>query len=140
MRWRISEGQGESRASKSVRDFKVRNSFVMVEQPSLEDWALFRDRFVHGDVSAWTFVNDGTSSGPSNWTTFQGGLRQTNDIFTPPLDRHTVSKQGTHAVAGDSAWTDVIITLQLHPTSQIFSEAGNSAREDVTLDIPWNAL
>ena len=91
----------------------ARFEHVIVEQPSLEDWALFRDRFVHGDVSAWTFVDEGTSSGPSNWSTFHGGLRQTSDIYTKPPDRHTLSKKGTHAVAGDSAWTDVIITLRL---------------------------
>lgn len=81
---------------------------VIVEQPALEDWVLFRDRFHQNDVSGWSFVDEGTSSGPANWIPLQGELRQTSDIHTPPTDRGTLGKQAAHAVAGDSLWTDVI--------------------------------
>lgn len=83
---------------------------VIVEQPALEDRALFRDRFDQNDLSAWTFLEEGTTSGPPSWITFLGALRQTSDIHTPPTDRGSLGKQATHAVAGDSLWTDVIFT------------------------------
>jgi hypothetical protein len=86
---------------------------VLVEQPSLEACALFRDRFAEHDISAWTVIDDGTTSRPSRWAAFQGTLRQTSAIFTPPNDRNTLSKRGTHAVAGDAVWTDVAITVRL---------------------------
>jgi hypothetical protein len=86
---------------------------VAVRLPPQEAYAIFRDRFRNEDTTAWTIVDEGTDSGPSNWTTFQGSLRQTSNIYSPPIDRDTLDKQGTHALAGDSSWSDLIITAQL---------------------------
>ncbi len=86
---------------------------VEVERPPLEAFALLRDRFSIGDTSGWTFIDEGTSSGPSNWTTFEGALRQTSNIYTPPDDRDTLDKPGTQAVAGDPNWTDILVSARL---------------------------
>jgi len=86
---------------------------VEVLRSPLEAYALLRDRFARGDTSDWSFVDEGTLSGPSNWTTFEGALRQTSNIYEPPIDRDTLSKRGTQALAGDLTWTDTIISARL---------------------------
>jgi hypothetical protein len=86
---------------------------VEVKLPPLEACALLSDRFAAGDTTGWTFVDEGTTSGPSQWATFRGTLRQTSHIFSPPDDRDTLDKLGTQAVAGDSSWSDVLVSLRL---------------------------
>lgn len=86
---------------------------VEVRKPALEAFALFKDGFALDDISGWSIINEGTQFGPSVWTTLDGWLRQSTDIFTPPIDRDTLTKQGTRAVAGDPAWTDIIISVRL---------------------------
>jgi hypothetical protein len=86
---------------------------VEVRQPPLDAYALLRDRFSADDTADWSFVDEGALSAPSAWTTSAGALRQTSNIYEPPIDRDTLSKRGTQAVAGDPAWTDVIITARL---------------------------
>ncbi|MCP4257776.1 MAG: hypothetical protein GY774_09655 [Planctomycetes bacterium] len=86
---------------------------VEVRRPPLEAYALLRDGFADNDTSGWTFVNEGTVNAPSNWSTFEGALRQTSNIYTPPNDRDTLSKQGTYALAGNPEWTDVMVRVRL---------------------------
>jgi hypothetical protein len=86
---------------------------VEVRRPPLEAYALLYDRFAAGDTSGWSFIDEGTVSSPSAWSTYQGALRQTSNIYTPPDDGATLSKQGTQAIAGDLAWTDTIIHVRL---------------------------
>ena len=86
---------------------------VEVRRPPLEAYALLRDRFAIGSKSGWSFINEGTEFGPSNWEIHEGALRQTTDIYSPPIDRDTLSKQGTQAAAGDLKWSDVIISARL---------------------------
>ncbi len=86
---------------------------VEVQRPSPEAYALLRNSFSTDDISHWTFIDEGMRGGPSNWGIFEGSLRQTSDIYEPPIDRNTLSKRGTQAVAGDQAWTDVIIRVRL---------------------------
>jgi hypothetical protein len=86
---------------------------VEVRQPPLEARAMLTDRFAEGDISGWTVVDEGTLSAPSAWSAVDGALRQTSNIFEPPIDRDTLSKRATQAVGGDPAWTDVIITARL---------------------------
>jgi hypothetical protein len=86
---------------------------VEVLRSPLEANALLRDRFTAGDTTSWSFVDEGTTSAPSNWATFQGALRQTSSIFSPPNDRDTLNKLGTQAIAGDPSWSDVVLGVRL---------------------------
>jgi len=85
---------------------------IEVRRPGREVSVLLRDSF-HKDKTGWTIVDEGTDYAPSVWAVQQGALRQTSEIFTPPIDRDTLGKQGTHALAGSSSWTDVIVSARL---------------------------
>jgi hypothetical protein len=78
-----------------------------------DDSALLRDRFADGDTTGWTIVDEGTVEGPSIWSVNGGAFQQTSNINSEPFERAELSKQGTQAVAGDPAWTDVIISARL---------------------------
>ncbi|HEX6075892.1 MAG TPA: hypothetical protein VFZ32_11605, partial [Micromonosporaceae bacterium] len=97
----------------SWRNTGARFERVEVRQPPIGAHALMTDRFAEGDTIGWTFVDEGPVSGPSAWTTAGGALRQTSNIFEPPIDRDTLSKRGTQAVAGDPAWTDVVVSARI---------------------------
>lgn len=86
---------------------------VEVRRPPLETDALLRDRFADGDTSDWSVVDEGTVAAPSNWITFEGTLRQTSNIYGPPNDRDSLDKRGTHAVAGDPTWSDVVVRVRV---------------------------
>jgi hypothetical protein len=86
---------------------------VEVRRPPLQAYTLLRDRFADDDTSNWSFVDEGTVAAPSNWSTFEGTLRQTSNIHSLPVDRDTLDKKGTQAVAGDPTWTDVMMTARL---------------------------
>lgn len=86
---------------------------VEVRRPPLEAYALLRDRFAAGDTSDWSFVNEGTEAAPSDWHISEGVLHQTSNIHSLPVDRETLDKKGTQAVAGDPSWTDVVVTARL---------------------------
>ena len=86
---------------------------VEVRRPSLEAYALLLDRFAEGSIKGWGFVNEGSTAGPADWEIHEGGLRQTTDIYSPPIDRDTLSKLGTQAVAGTVTWSDVIVSVRM---------------------------
>ena len=86
---------------------------VEVRQLLLETYALLRDRFSYDDRTGWSILDEGTDAGHSRWTTFEGALRQTGEIYSPPDDRNTLDKRATQAVAGDSSWTDVAVKVTL---------------------------
>ena len=89
---------------------------VSVTLPPLDAYALFADSFGAGDFSAFTIVDEGTLLGPSSWFVDGGALHQASEIYEPPIDGATLSKRGTQAVAGDPAWTDVILDVELSST------------------------
>jgi hypothetical protein len=93
---------------------------VEVLLPPLEARALLRDHFGTGDTSGWTFVDEGSTDVPSAWKTTAGELHQTSSIHTPPIDRNTLDKPGTYALAGDSSWDEFILSTRLR------SESGNA--------------
>ena len=101
----------------SANNSGARFEEVVVKRPPLEAYALFSDRFLAGDLTGWTVVNDGTTGGPSAWAIDAGAVRQTSGIFTPPDDRNTLSKRGTNLVAGDAVWTDIVLSARLQPGS-----------------------
>jgi len=92
---------------------RVQFAHVEVRRPPLDAYALLVDRFAAGDTTGWIFVSEGTAAGPPVWSTEAGALRQTSEIFSPPIDRDTLSKRGTNAVAGDPRWTDVIFRARV---------------------------
>ena len=94
-------------------DPTARFTKVRLSAPSLDDYALFRDAFADGSTSGFTFVDEGTAAAPSSWSINGGVLTQTSDIFELPIDRTTLAKHGTNALAGDPAWTDVILRVKL---------------------------
>ena len=57
---------------------------VEVRRPPREAYALLRDRFADSDTSGWSVVNEGTLDAPSHWAPFEGTLRQTSNIYSPP--------------------------------------------------------
>jgi hypothetical protein len=91
----------------------VRFENVAVTLPPLDAYAVFADAFPAGDMTAWSVVDDGTLFGPSDWSAAAGTLQQHSEIFEPPVDLATLAKRGTHAVAGDPAWTDTILDAVL---------------------------
>jgi hypothetical protein len=86
---------------------------VELRVPPLHAYALFEDHFAHGDMAAWTVVDEGTLAGPSAWSIVDGAVRQTEDIHSPPNDRDTLDKPGTLLLAGDPAWRDYVVTVRL---------------------------
>ncbi|MGB1250220.1 MAG: hypothetical protein ACPG8W_06260 [Candidatus Promineifilaceae bacterium] len=77
--------------------------------------ALFRDSFAENNFSAWTVVDRGTQSTPSQWQIAGGILRQTSNIWSPPNNRSAIEKRGTMALAGDAAWKDVLLQVGIQP-------------------------
>jgi hypothetical protein len=78
--------------------------------------AIFRDKFHTNDLSEWTILNQGTMGGAGVWTTAAGVLRQSKNTHSAPIDRAAIEKPGTQAIAGDAAWTDYVVSVQLRST------------------------
>ena len=94
----------------------ARFAHVTVTRPPLDARARFRDGFGHGDMSAWTIVDEGDQSTPSQWAVDAGALVQSSNIFSNPLDGAAIEKRGTLALAGDPSWTDTVLSLTLTST------------------------
>lgn len=93
----------------------VRFERVEVRRPPADAYALLADAFAAGGIGGWSFVDEGAVQGPSHWETFEGSLRQTSNLHSLPLLRDDLPKLGTQAVAGDPAWTDVLVVARLEP-------------------------
>lgn len=79
-----------------------------VEPPPPAPVTVLDETFDDGDYAGWTIVDQGTSSGPSNWSIVGGALKQSSDIYNDPLQR------GTFAVwQGGEEWEDNLVTAQL---------------------------
>lgn len=81
--------------------------------PPLDAYAIFRDRFAAGDLSSWNIVDSGTVSAPSTWAFASGELRQTSNIYSNPQDPASIEKLGTMALAGSSAWGDIVFAARV---------------------------
>ncbi|MDA0167647.1 DUF1080 domain-containing protein [Solirubrobacter taibaiensis] len=86
---------------------------VELRSPPLETRALFRDRFAEGDRASWKTVDQGTIQRPSAWSVSGAELRQTRGIYAGPTSAASLPKRGTQVIAGNPAWTDVIVTARL---------------------------
>jgi hypothetical protein len=91
----------------------VRFNSVRVTRATLEVATLFMDHFDDGQISEWTFIDNGTFFSPSQWAVTGGSLQQSSNIFGGSTSATDPEKEGTYAVAGDTAWTDVVLSLRL---------------------------
>lgn len=85
---------------------------VEVRRLPLEAYVLLRDRFLDGDLTGWTEEREG-NRGVARWSVVDGELQQTGDIHTPNSPGDALSFLGTQMVAGDPAWTDLILTARV---------------------------
>jgi hypothetical protein len=88
-------------------------SSVLVSQPPLDAYAVFADAFGTGAMTGFRVDDEGTALGPSQWSVTDGESQQASGIYEPPIDRDTLSKRGTTALAGDPTWTDVVLDVTL---------------------------
>ena len=86
---------------------------VEVEPPPLEAFALYRDRFREGSIAGWTFINTGTQGGAAAWSAATGVMVQSGNIHSLPVDASSIPKEGTLAIAGSAAWTDLAFEARL---------------------------
>jgi len=75
----------------------------------------FTDDFGSGDISSWTVVDEGTSSGPSNWNAAGGNIRQTTNIHTPWASCGQ-DFPGSYVWNGDTGWNDYITQTRWQST------------------------
>jgi hypothetical protein len=90
----------------------MRCEYAEVRRPPIEAYALLRDRFDTGDMSAFTVVDEGVQNAPSNWAIAGGTLRQTSGIFSPNTAANPLANIGTEAIAGDTAWADIALQVR----------------------------
>lgn len=86
---------------------------LRVSTPPRSAVALWRDAFGAGDMSAWSVVDESTAGGPAMWALTGGELVQSSNAYTLPLDAVMPDKHATHAVVGDPAWRDVVLSVRL---------------------------
>lgn len=86
---------------------------ISVTRPPLDAYAIFRDRFAAGDIASWTITDQGTQSAPSAWSISAGELRQTSNLHSLPITASAIEKPGSFAIAGATAWTDIVWTADL---------------------------
>ncbi|MCL6433808.1 MAG: hypothetical protein K6T90_06240 [Leptolyngbyaceae cyanobacterium HOT.MB2.61] len=88
------------------------NNNVRFTSPQLEVQAGIRRSQLSSRV-----VDEGTNSAPSQWTTQEGNLRQTSNIYSEPQDRDLLPMKGTYLKVGSTAWSDYAV--------EMFLRAGN---------------
>ncbi|MEO1021988.1 MAG: metallophosphoesterase [Bacteroidota bacterium] len=97
---------------------KNMSMFLVLAFFSWEGYAqvLFQESF-QTDLSAWEIVDDPEPrSGPGNWNIVAGELRQTSNIWSYDPPAEFIYHLGSHAVAGDSTWTDYTLNAILRST------------------------
>jgi hypothetical protein len=72
----------------------------------------FSDNF-SGNLSNWTFVDQGNFEGPSSWVISNGELIQRSNIYGGSTSASDPVKPGTYALAGNALWQDYDFSLRL---------------------------
>lgn len=72
---------------------------------------LLSANFNNGTHPGWTFVDDGTDLGPSQWSAATGALVQSSNIGSADPGR-----RGTYALYTRGSWKDYRVTLKLRST------------------------
>ncbi len=86
---------------------------VCVSIPPVDAYALFIEDFQGPGFPAWTVVDKGTLSVPSNWFIDKGELVQSSNIHSTPVTATQLAKEGTYAHAGDITWRNIILQVDL---------------------------
>lgn len=86
---------------------------VEVCTPPGEARALFADDFSTAGLAGWNVIDAGGEGGPSAWAIDSQSLAQSGNIHSLPLAGFHYNKEGTYAVAGDPAWGDVVLEVDL---------------------------
>lgn len=87
---------------------------ITVSVPPQDASALFLDNFQGPGLGAWSIVDKGTFTSPSQWVVQDNALVQKSNIYSEPITAAGIEKEGTYALAGDAAWKDVIVQADLH--------------------------
>lgn len=90
---------------------------VEVRRLPLDAFALFRDRFVLGDMSGWMKVDSLSATSTSLWSVSNGACVQSGGIFQPHTANDTLSELGTMLIAGNTQWKDVILRARLESST-----------------------
>jgi hypothetical protein len=78
---------------------------------------LLRETFGPNALDAYTIVDEGTQSGPSQWSVLNGAIVQSSWIFGGTYGAAEDGKPGTMAITGSPTWTDVRIAAGVDPGS-----------------------
>jgi predicted phosphodiesterase len=82
-----------------------------------QETILFTENFDDGNFNGWTIIDDPEPrSGPSNWLVEAGELRQTSNIWSYDPPAEFIYHLGSHAVSGDTSWTDYSLNAILRST------------------------
>lgn len=95
----------------------ARFEYVEVSRPPLDAYALFRDRFVLGDMSGWMKMDVLSATGSSSWDISNGACVQSGGLFQRHTVNDSLSELGTMLIAGKSDWEDVIIRVRLESST-----------------------
>ena len=97
---------------------------------------LFSENFDDGNYDGWAIQDDPQPrSGPSSWNVVGGELRQTSNIWSYDAPAEFIYHLGSHAVAGESSWTDYSVNAILRSSDNDgiglifrYQDAGNYYR------------
>lgn len=78
---------------------------------------LLRETFGPNALDAYTIVDQGTESGPSQWSVLNAAIVQSSWIFGGAYGAAEDGKPGTMAITGSATWTDVRIAAGVAPGS-----------------------
>lgn len=111
----IISPQGETSQARNKKSPLDRGGFflliffilLLTNNLTAQESILFSENFNDGNFDGWAMVDDPQPrSGPGNWSVVEGELRQTSNIWSYDAPAEFVYHLGSHAVAGESSWTD----------------------------------
>jgi 3-keto-disaccharide hydrolase len=82
---------------------------IEVRRPSLDAYALLRDRFAAGDLAGWNRVDEAAGTAPSSMEVSGGELRLASFV----QQGGSPEDPGSYAYAGDGTWTDAVYSARL---------------------------
>ena len=86
---------------------------LRVSRVPVDARAYLSDAFAFSDKEDWTFEPHGDQGGPPDWEIDGPALRQTGGLHSLPDTAEDLPKRGAAALAGDSAWDDVIVSARV---------------------------
>lgn len=97
--------------------FKFLSLFLILTIAILSQNLPFTDSFENGSLEDWNIVDDQPAySGPSDWFTDAGVLRQTSNIWAYAAPDEFKYHLGTHIVTGSSEWVGYSVNALVRST------------------------